>query len=217
VLIGLDAHWLATLGGTGDVALRERQLAVAADLLARWGEPHRRYHTAAHLAAVLDALQRLLTGPGAVPVEDRAALELAGWFHDAVYQGRPGHDEQASAALAQRMLRGLGQPPARITEVARLVRMTASHAPQPGDRAAEVFADADLSVLGGTDSDYRAYAEAVRAEYAQLSDPAYRAGRVQVLRRLTATDRIYRTPRGRQLWEAAARTNVAGEIARLVG
>jgi predicted metal-dependent HD superfamily phosphohydrolase len=90
VLIRLDARWLTTLGGTGDAALRERQLAVAADLLARWGEPHRRYHTAAHLAAVLDALQRLLTGPGAVPVEDRAALELAGWFHDAVYQPRPG-------------------------------------------------------------------------------------------------------------------------------
>jgi len=215
--IDLEVQLLGVLGGTTDPQLGARQLDVARELLARWGEPHRRYHTVAHLVAVLDALELLFEGPGAAPVDadDRVAVQLAAWFHDAVYEGRPGDDEAASAALAERVLAGLDQPAARIVEVVRLVRMTATHSPAPGDRPAELLADADLSVLAAPDQEYRAYADAVRQEYAHMPEPLFRAGRAEVLRRLTLGDQIYRTPRGRLLWEVAARANVAGEIARL--
>jgi len=210
----LEAGFVAQLTPAFDPAVRQRQRGAATDLLVRWGEPHRRYHTVEHLVAVLDALDRL-TSPGPHATPDEASVRLAAWFHDAVYAGRPGADEEASAALAEQVLSELGEPAARVAEVARLVRVTAAHAPEPGDAAAALLVDADLAVLGGPDAGYRAYADAVRQEYAQVPDLLFRAGRAQVLRRLTAAEQIYATAQGRLLWEATARANVAAEIARL--
>ena len=45
----------------------------------------------------------------------------------------------------------------------------------------------------------------------------FRSGRAASLRDLLGRDRIYRTPRARALFEAAARENLAVEIDRLTG
>ena len=211
----LEAQLVDALGGTEDPLLGAGRRQAASNLLARWSEPHRRYHTVTHLMAVLAALELLFEGSQPVRADDRVALRLAAWFHDAVYEGSPGDDEEASAALAGRLLGELGQPTDRVAEVVRLIRTTATHSPEPGDHSAELLVDADLSVLGCSDREYRAYADAVRQEYGHVPEPLFRAGRAQVLRRLTAGERSYRTPRGRLLWEAAARANVSAELARL--
>ncbi|MER7503094.1 metal-dependent phosphohydrolase [Nonomuraea pusilla] len=205
--------------------------ATRAELLARWSEPHRRYHTTAHLTAVLAAVDRLTApedgtvaegtgadgtgeGAGADGVFDPVAVRLAVWFHDAVYEGRPGWDEERSAQLAQSRLPRCGVPAARVAEVARLVRLTAAHdRAEPGDRDAAVLCDADLAVLAGPG--YDAYAAAVREEYAHVPDEAFRQGRAEVLRRLLNTPSLYRTRRGRELWEERARANLAAELAVL--
>ncbi|MFC4585208.1 HD domain-containing protein [Sphaerisporangium corydalis] len=180
--------------------------AVGAELVARWAEPHRRYHTPDHLRAVLDAIEPL-AGLAADPV----AVRLAAWFHDAVYDGRPGWDEERSAQLAQSRLPRLGVEP---REVARLVRLTAGHDPAPGDRDGEVLCDADLAVLAAPG--YDAYARAVREEYRHVPDAAFRAGRARVLEGLLAMPALYRTPGARDLWERAARANVRAELAALL-
>ncbi|MGP4097625.1 HD domain-containing protein [Nonomuraea sp. KM90] len=184
-------------------------LAVRAELLARWSEPHRRYHTRTHLAAVLAAVEPLAT-----EAEDATAVRLAAWFHDAVYDGRPGWDEERSAQLAQSRLPGCGVPAGRVATVARLVRLTAAHDTLgPGDHDGAVLCDADLAILASPA--YPAYAHAIRQEYAHVPDPAFARGRSQVLRRLLATPSLYRTPRARELWEAPARTNMTAELATL--
>ncbi|NRQ32013.1 metal-dependent phosphohydrolase [Nonomuraea sp. NN258] len=183
--------------------------AVGAELRARWAEPHRRYHDPAHLAAVLAAVDLL-----ADVAADPDAVRLAAWFHDAVYDGRPGWDEERSAQLAQSRLPRCGVPVARVAEVARLVRLTAAH-----DRVAEddsngaVLCDADLSVLGRPG--YDVYAANIRAEYAHVPDDLFAKGRAEVLARLLATPRLYRTERGRDLWESRARANLTAELDRL--
>jgi predicted metal-dependent HD superfamily phosphohydrolase len=184
--------------------------ALAAELSARWAEPHRRYHTTRHLRAVLAAIE-----PLAPHADDLQAVRLAAWFHDAVYDGRPGWDEERSAQLAQARLPTCGVDPARIAEVARLVRITAAHRYEPGDANAMVLCDADLAVLGGTPADYRAYARAVREEYRHVPDDQFRVGRSAVLRRLLGADHLFGTPTGRTLWEQAARANISGELERL--
>jgi len=169
--------------------------AVGAELLARWAEPHRRYHTLDHLRAVLAAVDRL-----AHLAADADAVRLAAWFHDAVYEGRAGWDEERSAQLA---------------EAARLVRLTAAHAPEPGDRDGAVLCDADLAILAAPPDGYAAYAAAVREEYRHVPDAAFAAGRAGVLSRLLAMPRLFRTPVARELWEERARANLAAELARL--
>ncbi|WP_104181595.1 DUF4031 domain-containing protein [Arthrobacter sp. B0490] len=180
------------------------------DLLERWGEPHRRYHTPSHLLAVLEALDLLLQ-PGDLPL--RRGVLLAAWFHDAVYEGVAGDDERASAALAAERLRTVGEPEAR--EVERLVLLTITHDPAPGDRAGELLCDADLSVLGAAEGDYLSYTRAVRAEYSHLPDQAFIEGRRTVLQHLLTLEPLFRTAAARERWSARARTNMELELASL--
>ncbi|KAJ1552327.1 hypothetical protein HK405_011754 [Cladochytrium tenue] len=201
-------------------ATPDAALAAASDLLARWSEPHRHYHTVDHLVAALAAVDQLLslTGADAPPV-DRDAICLAAWFHDAVHTGRggAGEDEAASAVLAEQTLSTLLRvPAARSAEVARLVRLT-DHRDPPldSDLAGQILVDADLSVLALPAPGYRAYADAVRAEYAHVPDAAFRDGRAAILRRLAARPRLFHSPAGHELWEAKARANIAAELAAL--
>ncbi|MEE1929642.1 hypothetical protein V1J52_15860 [Streptomyces sp. TRM 70351] len=177
------------------------------DLLGRWAEPQRRYHTTAHLEAVLDRVDEL-----AGHAEDPEAVRLAAWFHDAVYRPDRSENEERSAALALRALPEAGVARERCAEVARLVRLTVSHDPAPGDTNGETLCDADLAVLAGTPEAYAAYAAAVRAEYAFVPEDAFAAGRSEVLRALLGLPRLYRTPHGAAHWEAAARRNLTTEL-----
>lgn len=180
--------------------------AVGAALLARWSEPHRRYHDLAHLQGVLDAVDDL-----AGYAEDPDAVRLAAWYHDAVYAGAP-DDEENSALLAESDLAGLGCDAALVGEVARLVRLTVEHDPAPADRNGQVLSDADLAVLALPPAEYRSNTAKVRAEYGHVPDDDFRAGRARIIGALLAAPALYRTPDGRRLWEDAARANLTAEL-----
>ena len=182
--------------------------ALFLDLLDRWGEEHRRYHGRTHLLAVLEALD-LLTEPAAPP----RAVVLSAWFHDAVYRGVAGQDEEESARLAEDRLRQAGLPGPEVDEVARLVRMTADHRPEPGDDAGALLSDADLSVLGGEPDAYARYLAAVRQDFAHIGDEDFAAGRGAVVRGLLELDPLFHTSRARELWLEAAHRNLRGELA----
>ncbi|NJP99975.1 HD domain-containing protein [Streptomyces zingiberis] len=181
------------------------------NLLARWAEPQRRYHTTAHLAAVLDRIDEL-----AAHCADPDTVRLAAWFHDAVYRPDRSENEERSARLAERALPEAGVSPARTAETARLVRLTVTHDPAPGDRCGEVLCDADLAVLAGAPEEYASYAAAVREEYGFVPDEEFREGRAAVLRALLGTVPLFRTPAGEK-WEPVARQNLATELALLEG
>lgn len=201
----LTARWdglLARLTGSDPTA-------TGRDLIARWAEPHRRYHDLAHLTAVLDAVHDL-----AGHARDLDAVRLAVWYHDAVYTGSL-DDEENSARLAETELGALGLSAALVAETARLVRLTATHDPAPGDHNGETLCDADLAILAAEPSAYARYVEAVRAEYAHVSEQAFRAGRARILDGLLASPVLFRTPLGRERWEAAARANVEAELRTL--
>ena len=204
------AAWRDAVRAAGGTAPDADVDVAGADLLARWAQGHRRYHDLEHLGEVLDAVDDL-----ADDAADPAVVRLAAWFHDAVYDGRPGDDEEASAVLAERVLAALGVPAARTARVAALVRMTAAHVPDDGDADAAVLSDADLAILAAPRERYARYTAAVRAEYAHVPDQAFRAGRAAVLRGLVAAPRLFRTARGRERWEDAARAQVAAELADL--
>ena len=196
------AAWLATLPEAPELG---------EELLQRWSEPHRRYHDVRHLAQCLDALEQL----GAAAPAERPAV-LAAWFHDAVHNGEPRSDEEASALLAQQRLTPLIGPD-ESAEVARLVRTTIAHDPEPGDRAAALLVDADLSVLGQLRGRYHVYLRDVREEYARYDDEDFRAGRLAVVSGLLARRPLFATATGRRLWAARAEINLTEERNRLLG
>lgn len=182
--------------------------ALFLDLLDRWSEPHRHYHGCTHLLSVLEALD-LLTEPAGPP---RTVL-LAAWFHDAVYRGAAGQDEEESARLAEDRLTHAGLPEQEVDEVARLVRLTSDHRPDPGDTDGTLLCDADLSILGGSPEEYARYVAAVRKDYAHIGDADFAAGRAAVVRHLLDLDPLFHHPRARDLWQDAAHRNLEGELA----
>jgi predicted metal-dependent HD superfamily phosphohydrolase len=214
----LRVRWGAALEVVG---ARDPALTAGDLLLARYAGPARAYHGLAHLAAVLQHVAELAAAEGSLMSDaERATVELAVFFHDAVYEtsqadARGLSNEDASAELAAAVLAPLAVPAAITAGVARLVRLTATHDPAPGDTAGAVLCDADLAILAAAPPDYAAYVQAVRTEYAAVPDADFRAGRTRLLAALLDRPAIYRTTSGHQRWEAAARANVAAEVAYL--
>ena len=206
--LSLHDRWL-TLAGITPESTR-----LGDDLIARWAEPHRRYHTLDHLTRVLDGVDEF-DGHA----DDAAAVRYAAWFHDAVYDGGTASvdNEELSAQLAETELSALDVPEERIAEVARLVRLTKGHAVADGDRNGAVLCDADLAILGGDAADYHAYTQAIRQEYAEVPDELFRPGRAAVLRGLLELPQLFRTPVAVARYEAKARANLTAEIAELEG
>ena len=215
----LLARWIALAGPSA------ASLSYGRDLIARYREPHRRYHTTTHLAhmlGVIDALDDEATArPGGQSLDaGAAAVRFAAWFHDAVYDigdadGSGLANEELSAQLASDVLRAMGEPQALTAEVARLVRCTADHRFDPGDHNAALLCDADLAILGSEPERYLRYAEEIRDEYRVVPDTLFRAARAAILRGLLDRPAIYHTPRARELFETCARANIAAELERL--
>jgi predicted metal-dependent HD superfamily phosphohydrolase len=208
--------------------------AVIDDVIARHREPHRRYHTVAHVAWVLRVAEELLAaGPGAAvetgagagagadadaDADDRAdadAVRVAGIFHDVVYDPRAGDNEAHSADIAGREALALGWPEPRAELVRTLVLATAQHEPAGGNES--VLLDADLSILGAAPDVYASYVRGVRAEYGHVDDEGWRAGRSAVLRRFLDRPSIYATAAMRVRAEEPARGNLRAELSTLTG
>jgi predicted metal-dependent HD superfamily phosphohydrolase len=201
----LRDRWAAVVG------LGRAQSAALQSLLARYREPHRRYHGLAHLLRVLRTIDELVA---TVAVADAGAVRLAAWYHDAVYDPASPGNEAASARLAERSLGSVGLEAGRVKAVSRLVLATAGHEPSDTDEA--ILVDADLAVLAADPATYSAYARGVRREYGHLDDDTWQAGRAEVLRSFLARATIFTTP-PMLAREALARANLAAELAGLTG
>lgn len=174
------------------------------DLITRWSEPFRRYHTLDHLERMLDVVD-----DHGAHSEDPQAVALACWFHDAIYDPTRLDNELESAELARAILPALHVEP---SETVRLVLVTVRHEVTPGDRNAALLCDADLAILATDPATYARYAEQVREEYAHVSADLFRVRRAEILRRYLDRPEIYHVPEIRRGWERRARANLSAEL-----
>jgi predicted metal-dependent HD superfamily phosphohydrolase len=206
-LDALQTQWVRFLGSLGVEPVAA--YPTFDRLVAAHSEPHRHYHDLEHVVEVLRVVGRL-----ARQCELPAAVQLAAWYHDAVYDPTADDNEERSAALARSELTSLGMDARLVEHVMELIRAT-DHRQRPTIADADVLLDADLAILGAGEARYRRYAEAIRREYAHVPDDDYRKGRAAVLERFLARPRLYRTDTLFLEAEAAARGNLAAELARL--
>lgn len=130
-------------------------------------------------------------------------------MHDVVYDSKASDNEERSADYAERLCEKLSIPDGRL--VADLIRKTKTH-DADDDPDAQVLLDADLAILGESESVYRAYGEKIRQEYAWVPEPDYRTGRRQVLQNFLNRPRLFHLL---CRLEEPARQNLAAEIAQL--
>jgi predicted metal-dependent HD superfamily phosphohydrolase len=183
-------------------------------LRARYAAPGRHYHGQRHIDLLL-ALHAELRPALASP----DAVELAIWYHDAVYDARRSDNEAESAALLRADLAGIADP-ALVAAAATLVLATRSHRVPPGIAPALAddcahFLDMDLSILGAPPDLFAWYDAAIRREYAHVPEPEWRRRRPAVLAGFLARDRLYLTGRAHALLDAPARANLRAAIAAL--
>ena len=197
------ARSLAALGADPAPALFDR-------LAELYRSPGRHYHTDVHVTECLRALD------GHRDLAERPdEVELAIWFHDAIYDTRRSDNEDASALLALECLGPLGVREDSLDRLAQLIRWTQRHDAQGRD--GELLIDIDLGILGQAPEVFARYDAAIRAEYAWVPDQDYRAGRAQVLRSFLGRERIFVTPTFHDAFEGAARANLARALAQLEG
>ena len=190
-----------------DAARREAEFQ---RLATAYQAPTRHYHTLRHLEALLRRLD-------AIELHDRTVVELAVWFHDAVYHALKSDNEARSAAEALAFLKESTLVPARQQRVAFLIGRTANHTQfqPPDDADLLAFLDADLSILGAPADVYREYAQQIRREYRRVPLLLYRPGRRKMLASMLAAPVLFHTPTWRAELDAAARRNLQAELAEL--
>ncbi|SNC75786.1 Predicted metal-dependent phosphohydrolase, HD superfamily [Hymenobacter gelipurpurascens] len=169
----------------------------------------RHYHSLKHIKTLLDSAQQHAAG-----LQDAEVVQLAIWFHDAVYSTRRDDNEKRSAALALEFLGHTSLSEQRRQRVAYLIERTKDHTqPQPAtDSDLHFFLDADLQILGAPEADYWQYARQVRQEYRFAPDFMYRRGRRKVLEKLLNCPLLYQTALFRDKLDAQARRNLQAEL-----
>lgn len=183
--------------------------ATFASLLAAYRQPHRHYHTPRHIADCLHQFDTLRHA-----ADQPHAIELAIWFHDAIYDPYRSDNEQASADWAMRFMRENGLPTALQGRVEALILAT-RHDAIATDHDTAILIDIDLSILGSAADTYDIYRQAVRREYRWVPGPLFRRSRRAVLESFLRRDRIFLTDPFHASHEARARDNIGNELARL--
>ena len=178
-------------------------LPIFLDLVHRYSEPHRRYHTVLHVEDCLNEYLNAIKNDGATD----PAVVLAIFWHDAVYQGVSGDDESRSADLLEGML----PPSAARYSAASMIRKTDSYA-YAGSFG--IMGDCDLAGLGKAWPEYEQNRARIRAEY-RVSDAYWNAGRAKFLASMLALPRIFSTEDFYGRYEARARENMSRELAAL--
>ena len=180
----------------------------------RYGESQRAYHTLTHIEQLLgqfDSIKHYLAEPHIVT--------LALYYHDVIYDPTRADNEQKSAEYAVDALSSYLRPE-QCQHIYALIMMTANHQIDESINSikysdAAYLLDMDLSIFGAPWSTYEQYAQAIRQEYAHVSDVDYRDGRTGVLKRLLAHPKLYLTDYYYSQLEAQARDNINRELISL--
>lgn len=177
-----------------------------AELDKAYREPHRHYHTTRHIEdcfAKFDMLQ----AQAICPYE----IELALWFHDAVYLPYKPGNEEGSAEWASRFLSEAGAGENRILRVRELILAT-RHEAIAIDRDTAILIDVDLSILGADSERYDEFEKDIRKEYRWVPRVLYRRERRKILESLLMRERIFVTNDFFERCEAQARCNLERAI-----
>ncbi len=171
-------------------------------------EPHRHYHNCRHIADCLsefDAAREVAYEP--------QVLEIAIWFHDAIYNPRAADNEEQSAELARQFVSETGVGKTIQAAIAQLVLATKHH---DGSlhRDAALMVDIDLSIFGQAPERFWKYEEQIRREYEWVPENVFAMKRAEILEKFLSRPRIFATGFFSK-YEATARANLAESVRRL--
>lgn len=182
--------------------------AVYARLVELYGEPHRHYHTLDHIQHCLHEFDQAVA-----LIKDPDAVELALWFHDAIYRAGAKDNERHSADL----FRDCSHPYASAAfqqQVDDLI-MATTHRGASRQPDEQFIVDIDLSSFGLPWEIFMRDGWRIRAEFANVTDDAYYPEHLRFLRGLSDRPSFFFTDCFQQRYEHTARENIQRLIAEL--
>ncbi|NWA29798.1 hypothetical protein HX870_15560 [Pseudomonas gingeri] len=178
-------------------------------LIRHYDEPHRAYHNRQHLAECLQV--RLLVNAAC---QAPAEVDLALWFHDAIYDPLRTDNELRSAQWLDEVARDGCLDDETRRRLYDLIMVT-RHDCAPASVDEAVLVDTDLAILGASFERFEEYDQQIRREYRYIPLSVYRRKRRQILEGFLARGRIYTTAPYFDAFEQQARVNLARAIDRL--
>lgn len=187
------------------------------DVIAAYEEAGRFYHTRQHLEDVLQKLDWAKTALAAagdiadIPEHELPVLfdtiELALWYHDAVYNPTEYDNEMKSRNLFLGDAAKNGLPDHIQREVAMLIDVTAKHG-NAGKLDEVILCDCDLAILGAAKAEFDEYDQNIRREYAHVPAREYENARRRVLAGFLRQKNLFKTKAFQAEFGARARWNL---------
>lgn len=179
------------------------------ELVSAYNEKHRHYHTQKHIEAMLkhfDNTKNLAKAP--------LEIELAIWFHDAIYKPFSSSNELDSANWARDFLLEQNYSQDGIDRIHKMI-MSTLHNGQAKAADEQLIVDIDLTILGTTESVYDEFERNVRKEYKLVPWLIYKRKRKEILEGFLQQENIYKTSFYQERFEDQARINLSRAIQAL--
>ncbi len=172
-------------------------------LLDAYNEPQRVYHDIEHIECCLSVF-----GQVSHLLENPDGVELAIWFHDAIYQLGACDNEQLSANLFMNITDGLFQDEFRET-VYQHIMATCHKSTKITDRDRQLMVDIDLSSFGLPWPDFLRDSKKVRHEMGHICDAEYYQKQMAFQQSLLSRPAFFYSDYFVEHYEAQARSNLA--------
>jgi predicted metal-dependent HD superfamily phosphohydrolase len=179
----------------------ERPTTIYADLVRRYSEPHRCYHTCDHITHCLKQFDL-----AADLMDNSDAVEMGLWFHDVICEPGAADNELKSAQLFEKITDD--QPSSLKQSVYDLIMVT-KHPEKPKCLDEKFMVDIDLSSFGLPWGAFMRDSQAVREEFAHAPDESFFAGHLKFLNSLIGRPTFFFTDFFQTRYEAIARDNIA--------
>jgi predicted metal-dependent HD superfamily phosphohydrolase len=203
-----QVHWQHTWQALG-ISPANLPAQLYDEIIAKYDEAHRHYHKLQHLAECLEKfaeLHHLAANP--------AEIELALWFHDAVYEPKSHNNEQLSADWARSSVLKAGLDKTIADHIYNLILATQHHA-KPEATDTKILIDVDLAILGAAPERYNEYEQQIRQEYSHVPEITFRQKRAEILQHFLAQPTLFNTPLFIERYEQQARLNMKHALEQL--
>lgn len=175
-------------------------------LVLAYEQKHRFYHTKEHISACISHLDEVI-----YLTENQYEIELALWFHDAIYNPYSTKNELESAKWARRFLRDNNISSDINSRVYQLIMVT-RHNTVPSTVDESILVDIDLTILGAKPEVFSQYEKNIRKEYQWVPYSIYRNKRKKILEDFISKERLYINDYFYNKYEIQARKNILHSV-----
>ena len=200
-----QSDWESLMSNLGFSASTETY----SELKLRHQEKHRKYHNVAHIESVLSEFSN-----SRHIAENPNSIELALWFHDAIYNTFSKSNEKDSADLAVSFI-SKNSDNKELQQTVHSLIMATEHNFVPTLNDQRLMVDIDLSILGSGESQYAEFEAAIRKEYKYVPSFLFKKKRIELLQYFLNRESIYSHQHYVDSLEKQARLNIKNAITKL--